>query len=261
MTNLSYSTSTEALSQVCELIGPVINVNIILDEYKQSTGRAYVVFEDQDTAQIFVEKMNGQSLDGRTVNVSLASASGKKSGSGGGGGMKKENRYWERDISKKCNHCGQVGHIMTNCPNGNDDYKPCQYCAGFGHQMYTCPMKAVCFNCGVPGHVSRECPNRRTQNRRQICTICFANDHHRTRCRERPWNVPTQDAVCMECGEVGHTMCSDMKWFFGLSGQTCWNCGRNDHNGFQCRRPNLEQCSRDSMLAQKEVEMADAINL
>eukprot|EP00956_Cyclotella_meneghiniana_P035214 scaffold112720_cov37-Cyclotella_meneghiniana.AAC.1 len=42
MTNLSYSTSTEALSQVCELIGPVINVNLILDEYKQSTGRAYV---------------------------------------------------------------------------------------------------------------------------------------------------------------------------------------------------------------------------
>lgn len=65
----------------------------------------------------------------------------------------------------------------------------------------------------------------------------------------------------MECGKIGHTQCSEMKWFFGLSGVTCFNCGRNDHNGFQCRRPNLEQCSRDLMLAQKEVEMADAINL
>jgi cellular nucleic acid-binding protein len=204
--------------------------------------------------------MHGQSLDGRSINVFLASASASSRKSGGVG-VKKESRYWEKDISKKCNNCGMVGHLMNSCPNGDDDFRPCQLCAEVGHQMYSCPMKAVCFNCGVPGHVSRDCMQRRSNNRRQICTICFSRDHHRTRCRERPWNVPTQDAVCMECGKVGHSQCSEMKWFFGLSGVSCFNCGRNDHNGFQCRRPNLDQCSRDPMLAQKEVEMADAINL
>lgn len=259
ISNLSYGTSTEVLSQVCELIGPVINVNIILDEYKQSTGRAYVVFEDHDTAQTFVDKMHGQTLDGRTINVFLAAASASSRKSSGG--VKKDNRYWEKDISKKCNHCGQVGHIMNSCPNTDDDFKPCQLCAEVGHQMYSCPMKAVCFNCGVPGHVSRDCMQRRSGSRRMVCTICFSRDHHRNRCRERPWNVPTQDAVCMECGKVGHSQCSEMKWFFGLTGETCFNCGRNGHNGFMCRKPNLDQCTRDPMLAQKEVEMADAINL
>jgi len=228
-----------------------------LDEYQQSTGRAIIVFEDDDIAQTFVEKMNGHSLDGRTINVSMAAAGSRKSS----GGIKKENRYWERDISKKCNHCGMIGHIMANCPNSDDDFKPCQLCAEVGHQMYSCPMKAICFNCGVPGHVSRECPVRRGSQRRQICTICFSSDHHRIRCRERPWNVPTRDAICMECGKMGHAMCSEMKWYFGLSGRTCFNCGRNDHDGFQCRRPRLDECSRDPRLAQNEVEMADAINL
>jgi cellular nucleic acid-binding protein len=236
-----------------------MNVNIILDEYRQSTGRAYVVFEDHDTAQTFVEKMNDQTLDGRVIHVFLAAASSSNRKSGGG--MKKDNRYWEKDISKKCNHCGMVGHLMANCPNGDDDFKPCQLCAEVGHQMFSCPMKAICFNCGVPGHVSRECPNSRSQTRRQICTICFGRDHHRIQCRERPRNVPIQDAVCMECGKVGHSMCGGMKWFFGLTGVSCFNCGRSGHNGFGCRRPNLDQCSRDSRLAQEEVEMAEAINL
>ena len=204
--------------------------------------------------------MNGQTLEGRTINVFLAAASSSSRKSGGA--PKKENRYWERDISKKCNHCGVVGHLMSNCPSGDDDFKPCQLCAVVGHQMFSCPMKAICFNCGLPGHVSRECPNRRGQSRRMVCTLCFARDHHRSRCRERRDNIqPIEDAVCMECGEVGHLMCNEMRFFFGLDGYFCFNCGRNDHTGFECRRPNLDQCNRDSMLAQKEVEMADAINL
>lgn len=245
------------------MIGPVINVNIILDEYRQSTGRAYVVFEDHNTAQNFVDKMNDQSLDGRVIRASLSapSSSNRKKDAPNGSGVKRDNRYWERDISRKCNHCGIVGHLMTNCPNGDDQFKPCPMCAAIGHDLWSCPLKSVCFNCGVPGHVSRECPHRRTNQSRMICTICNARDHHRFNCTERPWNVPSQDATCMECGKVGHFMCSEMKWFFGLTGITCFNCGRNDHHGSQCQRPSVDQCARDSSLAQKEVEMADAINL
>eukprot|EP00804_Cyclotella_cryptica_P009505 CCRYP_006215-RA/>CCRYP_006215-RA protein AED:0.03 eAED:0.03 QI:3561/1/1/1/0.75/0.8/5/123/541 len=263
ITNLNYATSAETLTRACEMIGPVINVNIILDEYRQSTGRAYVVFEDHNTAQNFVDKMNEQSLDGRAIRASLsaASSSSRKKDGPNGGGVKRDNRYWERDISKKCNHCGIVGHLMTNCPNGDDQFKPCPMCAEVGHDLWSCPLKSVCFNCGVPGHVSRECPHRRMNHNRMICTICHARDHHRFSCSERPWNVPSQDALCMECGKVGHLMCSEMKWFFGLTGLTCFNCGRSDHHGTQCQRPSFDQCARDSSLAQKEVEMADAINL
>jgi cellular nucleic acid-binding protein len=262
ITNLNYATSAETLARACEVIGPVINVNLILDEYRNSTGRAFVVFADDDTAQHFVDRMNEQTLDGRVIRVSLSTASASKSKrKDGGGGMKKENRYWEKDISKKCNHCGIVGHTMNNCPNGDDQFKPCPLCAEVGHQMYSCPLKSVCFNCGIPGHVSRECNYRRLEQRRIICTICHSRHHHRTHCNERPWNISAQDAVCMECGKVGHLMCSDMKWFFGLTGMTCFNCGGNDHSGIQCKRPNVDQCAKNPGLAQQEIERADAINL
>ncbi|EED96377.1 predicted protein, partial [Thalassiosira pseudonana CCMP1335] len=103
-----------------------------------------------------------------------------------------------------CNHCQGVGHTMANCPNGDESYRPCGLCAELGHEMWSCPQKAVCFNCGVPGHVSRECRRGRMSRKRMLCTICYSNDHHRWDCHERPWNTPTQDAVCMECGKIGH---------------------------------------------------------
>eukprot|EP00985_Skeletonema_marinoi_P021717 scaffold13472_cov175-Skeletonema_marinoi.AAC.1 len=229
--NLTYSTSAATIARTCGKYGPVMDVNIILDDNRQSTGRAYVVFEDHESAVECANKMNEQTLEGRVVRVSVSSSSssGRKSmdassGLPGSSMKRKDTRYWDRDISTKCHQCGEVGHIAVNCPN-EEKLRPCALCAQLGHEMWTCPMKCVCFNCGVPGHQSRDCPHRRGLPNRIICTVCYQNGHHRFDCRERPWNAPSKDAICMQCGQEGHFMCSEMRWFFGLRGVTCFNCG------------------------------------
>lgn len=61
--------------------------------------------------------------------------------------------------------------------------------------------------------------------------------------------------ICMVCGEEGHYLCQEPKWFFSIEGVSCGNCGQSGHIGEECRRPNVEQLSRDDDLARKEVEM------
>ncbi|KAL3816297.1 hypothetical protein ACHAXA_008105 [Cyclostephanos tholiformis] len=256
LTNLSYKTTSATIAQTFELIGPVVDVNLILDDNGQSSGRAYVVFEDHPTALSCVEKMNDKFLEGRSIRISLASASSRKSLDPS---KKQDSRYWERDISTKCNSCGEVGHIARNCPN--EQLIKCGLCAAVGHDIWSCPDKSVCFNCGLPGHVVRDCSQRRGLPQRCVCTICFRSGHHRFQCRERPWNVPMEDAVCMQCGQIGHFMCSEMRWFFGLKGVTCFKCGMKDHRGVDCRRPDVDVCQKNFEIAQREIDLADSISL
>ena len=258
--NLTYSTNAATIARTCGKYGAVVDVNIILDDNRQSTGRAYVVFEDHESAVECANQMNEQTLEGRVIRVSVSS-SGRKSmdassGLPGSSMQRKDTRYWDRDISTKCHQCGEVGHIAANCPN-EEKLKPCALCAQLGHEMWSCPMKCVCFNCGVPGHQSRDCPHRRGLPRRIICTVCYQSGHHRFDCRERPWNAPSRDASCMQCGQKGHFMCSEMRWFFGLRGVTCFNCGGN-HLGETCRRANSEICSKNADIGRQEIEIAGA---
>lgn len=263
--NLSYATTTAAIARQCGLIGPVVDVNIILDDRGLSSGRAYVTFEDADTAASCVETMHEKQFEGRTLFVSLAAASSssskRKTNGESSSTKKQESRYWERDISTKCNSCGEVGHIARNCPN-DEKPKPCGLCAELGHEMWTCPQKSVCFNCGLPGHVVRDCNQRRGMPERCVCTICYRSGHHRFDCRENPWNASMQqDAICMQCGQRGHFMCSEMRWFFGLKGLTCFNCGMKGHRGIQCRRPDVDVCQKNPDIAQNEIDMAGTISL
>jgi len=259
ISNLSYKTTTATIVRNFGSIGSVVDVNLILNDNGQSSGRAYVVFEDHESALSCVGKMNEKQMEGRTLYISLASASssGRKSLNGP---KKPDSRYWERDISTKCNCCGEVGHIAKNCPN-EQKLKPCGLCAKLGHDSWSCPEKSVCFNCGLPGHVVRDCNQRRGLPQRCVCTICYRSGHSRFQCRELPWNAPSQDAICMQCGKKGHLMCSEMRWFFGLKGVSCFNCGQKDHSGFHCRRPNVDECQKNSDLAQREINMAGAVSL
>jgi hypothetical protein len=180
--NLAYSTSKARILLHCEKYGPVIQVNLLMDEHneKLSKGRAYVIFESCDDRDTFVKNMNEKSLDGRIIRITAMTTDGEKKKSRnsivGKGGVKA--RYWERDITTKCFRCGQVGHMSNNCPN--DELKrPCPLCAKTGHDSFSCPLSRICFNCGVPGHVSRDCPERRGIPRRLVCTKCFISGHHR----------------------------------------------------------------------------------
>lgn len=243
ISNLSYRTTAATIARTCGTIGPVVDVNLILQDNGQSSGRAYVAFEDQETARSCAEKLNQKSMEGRTLYVTLASGSGRRSLDPF---KKQDSRYWDRDISRKPDEA-----VL----------KPCGLCGEVGHDMWSCPQKSVCFNCGVPGHVSRECNRRRGLPQRTVCTNCYQGRHHRFQCRERPWAASWEGAVCMQCGKRGHLMCSELRWFFGLKGVSCFNCGGSDHNGFDCKRPNINECLQNPHVAMEEISRAGSASL
>jgi hypothetical protein len=223
----------------------------------RSRGRAYVVFESKEDAESFIKNMNDKSYEGRSLRVGLVteqrrdSMGGKKVGAA---------RYWVKDITTKCFHCGGVGHMASSCPNEAQE-KPCPLCAKTGHDSWSCPLSRICFNCGVPGHINNKCPERRGMPRRIVCGACFVSGHHRWECEERIQDIPSYGAKCLVCGEDGHFMCDDMKWFFGLKGISCFNCGRSGHYGSDCDRPNCDLLLRDADLSARELERAEAKSL
>jgi len=176
---------------------------------KRSSGRAYVTFDDAESAQACIDNLNLKTFHGRKVTVHLA-AEKKPRKSGGGPGLL--SRFWEKkekNLSLKCYRCGKVGHMIAEC-NG-DVKKVCALCAGEGHEYRNCPISMVCFNCGVPGHSSRNCTRPRGMPNRLVCGTCFESGHHRWQCRVRPWHISSHGAICISCGQAGHFMCRGNK--------------------------------------------------
>jgi hypothetical protein len=261
ITNLAFRTSSATLQLACEKFGPLVQVNLVLDKERQggptviNSGRAYVKFEQADSAEACVEGL--KELEGRKLRLNIAMPTTPRSGKASGSALA---RYWEQDISTVCYRCGQVGHIEPACVNQAKP-KPCPLCAKLDHDIRGCPSSRVCFNCGVPGHVNRDCRQPRGLPKRVVCGICFQSGHHRLQCRARPMDAPVGDAICMVCSKKGHFMCQEMKWFHGLQGISCFNCGSRGHNGYDCQRPNLYQCGQDFDLACQEIERAEANSL
>jgi len=93
--NLSHSTTDEQLRQAFEEFGEVSSVNIIKDKYTgDPRGFAFVEMPSQDEAKAAIEGLNGQDLNGRTLNVNEARPRTERSdrGSGGRGGNRR--RSW-----------------------------------------------------------------------------------------------------------------------------------------------------------------------
>jgi cellular nucleic acid-binding protein len=258
--NLAYRTSGATLQAACEKFGPLEEVTLILDKGRQSgptvlnSGRAYVTFEHVESAQACVDGL--KKLDGRELRLSLASAKPKSTT---GGPSSLMNRYWDKDISTLCYRCGKVGHIEPNCTNPAKA-RPCPLCGKSDHEQRGCPWNRICFNCGIPGHVNRECSHRRGLPKRMMCGICFQPGHHRLQCRSRPF-THAPDAVCMDCGRLGHFLCKELTWFYGLRGMSCFNCGGQGHSGYNCNRPTLFHCVQDPELTNKEIARAEAESL
>jgi len=90
--NLSYTTTREALEELFSKAGTVESVNLVTDRSTgQSRGFGFVEMASQKEADEAIRKMNGQSLDGRSILVNEARSeerrdSGRRGGGGGGGG-------------------------------------------------------------------------------------------------------------------------------------------------------------------------------
>mmetsp|Transcript_2420 Transcript_2420/g.4823 ORF Transcript_2420/g.4823 Transcript_2420/m.4823 type:complete len:521 (-) Transcript_2420:76-1638(-) len=256
--NLNYTTRQTDLLEACTVFGVVTKVDLDMedetleDNAPRNRGRAFIYFDTEEGAKACVEGLT--ELDGRPLRVELASSSGGTRGRASVGNM--SSRYYARDISTKCYRCGEVGHRESDCINPARA-KPCPICAGIDHELRACPIKAICFNCGIPGHVSRSCNMARGMPQPMICTVCFQKGHNKMNCRQsyRDAVAVSSKGLCMVCGEEGHYLCQEPKWFFSIEGVSCGNCGQSGHIGEECRRPNVEQLSRDDELARKEVEM------
>lgn len=71
--NLSYITTSDALSELFEAIGEVVSVSLITDRMTgQSKGFAFVEMADLEAAQAAIDQLNGRELDGRPIRVAEA---------------------------------------------------------------------------------------------------------------------------------------------------------------------------------------------
>lgn len=80
---LSYSTSTESLRDAFAAVGSVESATIVTDrDTDRSRGFGFVEMATPEDADQVVNRLNGSSLDGRTIKVEKATGAGP----GGGGG-------------------------------------------------------------------------------------------------------------------------------------------------------------------------------
>ncbi|MCB9785241.1 MAG: RNA-binding protein [Deltaproteobacteria bacterium] len=80
---LSWNTTDDSLREAFEAFGEVTEAKVVLDrETGRSRGFGFVTFTDAAAADEAIAKMDGQSLDGRSIRVNEAE---DKRGGGGGG--------------------------------------------------------------------------------------------------------------------------------------------------------------------------------
>jgi RNA recognition motif-containing protein len=102
VSNLSFNVTDEDLNEYFAEYGEVTSAKVILDKFTQkSRGFAFVEMSDEEAAKKAIQELDGASVDGRTINVSVAKpreertggGGGSRGGSGGGGNFQKRNNF------------------------------------------------------------------------------------------------------------------------------------------------------------------------
>jgi RNA recognition motif-containing protein len=89
---LSWNTGDDMLREAFEPFGAVVEAKVINDrDTGRSRGFGFVTMSDSAQAQAAIAKLNGTSLDGRSIKVNEAEEKGPR---GGGGGNR-----WDRSGS------------------------------------------------------------------------------------------------------------------------------------------------------------------
>lgn len=84
--NLSYHTEESNLRDTFSEFGEVSSVSIVTDrETGMSRGFGFVEMATEEGAQAAIDGLNGQQVDGRSLNVNVARPREERGGGGGGG--------------------------------------------------------------------------------------------------------------------------------------------------------------------------------
>ena len=84
---LSFSTSTDRLREAFAACGNVESASVVTDrDTGRSRGFGFVEMTTNEEAEQAISKLNGTSLDGRTIQVEKAKSPGAGGGGGGGRG-------------------------------------------------------------------------------------------------------------------------------------------------------------------------------
>lgn len=84
---LSFSTSTDRLREVFAGVGTVESASVVTDrDTGRSRGFGFVEMATNEEAEQAISRLNGTSLDGRTIQVEKAKAPGTGGGERRGGG-------------------------------------------------------------------------------------------------------------------------------------------------------------------------------
>lgn len=89
VSNLSYNVTDEDLQDYFAEYGEVSSAKVIMDKFtNKSRGFAFVEMPDDEAAKKAIEELDGASVDGRTIGVSVAKPREDRGGSNGnrGGG-------------------------------------------------------------------------------------------------------------------------------------------------------------------------------
>ena len=71
--NLAYATDDDSLKNFFEQVGPVASARVITDrDSGRSKGFGFVEYENEEHNKAAIDKLNGQDLDGRNINVGEA---------------------------------------------------------------------------------------------------------------------------------------------------------------------------------------------
>lgn len=71
--SLAYATTDDTLKAHFEQVGPVASARVITDrDSGRSKGFGFVEYEDEANNQKAIDQLNGQDLDGRAINVTVA---------------------------------------------------------------------------------------------------------------------------------------------------------------------------------------------
>jgi RNA recognition motif-containing protein len=86
VSNLSFNVRDEDLQEYFAEYGEVTSAKVIMDKFtNKSRGFAFVEMPDDAAAQKAIQELDGASVDGRNIGVSVAKPREERSNGGGGG--------------------------------------------------------------------------------------------------------------------------------------------------------------------------------